>query len=263
MSYDPQDRAQSVRVGVRLDLCDFKASFRLMSGRSQAGGKPRVQKSPARVLKCRFRRLGRAQRQNLPPVASQRGFILPPLLKFSSVFHTQGRMRQVHTCTHGALLCSWSPRATDQRHEFRNKKGKRSPSKSWEFLTECLNLHRPLPLPEPFNTVRKRRNNTCASAYVHIHKGKLLSTSNQGPNQHPIAHPHNLSLHLSLLLISFPFPLPLPRTSLPAFFRSLIPPSRSSLGMAAAGEVAAWRVKWGSWEELLGIMGAVQTQPWR
>ncbi len=103
----------------------------------------------------------------------------------------------------------------------------------------------------------------CASVCVcvHNHKGKLLSTSNQGPNQHPIAHPHNLSLYLSLLLSSFPFPLPLPRTcfcilplSLPSSPLLLpFPSSCTSLEMAAATVAAVVVVTWcraggDSWE---------------
>lgn len=59
----------------------------------------------------------------------------------------------------------------------------------------------------------------CVSACVHMHKGKLLSTSNRGPNQHPIAHPHNLSLYPSLSLFCSSY-----FHSLSAFFRP--PPPR-------------------------------------
>ncbi len=112
----------------------------------------------------------------------------------------------------------------------------------------------------------------CASVCVcvHSHKGKLLSTSNQGPNQHPIAHPHNLSLYLSLLLSSFPFPLPLPRTcfcilplSLPSSPLLLpFPSSCTSLEMAAATVAAVVVVTWGcrAGGRLLGMLGTTAAQ---
>lgn len=96
---------------------------------------------------------------------------------------------------------------------FRTK-GKCSTSKSRGFLTECLNVaHCPHILLKPFSHWMSNKDGetmcaclcVCVSACVHIHKGKLLSTSNRGPNQHPIAHPHNLSLYPSRShLISIP-----------------------------------------------------------
>ena len=86
------------------------------------------------------------------------------------------------------------------------------------------------------------RVHVCETECMHSHKGKPLSTSNQGPNQHPIAHPHNLSVSLPPLLILFSFPFPLPWSCLhilplsppssPLFLP--FPSSCSSLEMAAA-----------------------------
>lgn len=99
----------------------------------------------------------------------------------------------------------------------------------------------------------------CVSVCVHIHMGKLLSTSNQGPNQHPIAHPHNLSLYPSLFCSSYFHSLSPSHGLASAFFRPFFPPSScSSLEMAAAAAVVMGVRWWGG--GLLGMVGTVQAQ---
>ncbi len=105
----------------------------------------------------------------------------------------------------------------------------------------------------------------CVSACVHIHKGKPLSTSNQGPNQHPIAHPHNLSLYLSLFCSSYFHSLspshglcilPLSPPSSPLF----LPSSCSSLEMAAVVMVMVGVTGGAGGLVLQGMLGTAQAQ---
>lgn len=82
---------------------------------------------------------------------------------------------------------------------------------------------------------------------MHIHEGKLLSTSNQGPNQHPIAHPHNLSASLSSAhLISIPSP---PPTDLASCILPLAHPSFPLLPRDGSGR------RGGGVEGEMGVMG--------
>ena len=64
----------------------------------------------------------------------------------------------------------------------------------------------------------------CVSTHVcvrvHVHNGKPVSTSNRGPNQHPIAHPHNPSLYLSIFCSSYFHSLSPSHGLASAFFRS-------------------------------------------
>lgn len=93
MSYDPQDRAQSVRVGARLDLCDFKASFRLMSGQSQAGGKLRV-KEPCALLKMEILVPRMCTKTKTPASGITERFYFSPALKIQLCFsHADGATR--------------------------------------------------------------------------------------------------------------------------------------------------------------------------
>lgn len=141
---------------------------------------------------------------------------------------THRQIRQIHMCTHTHARHAAGLSVRLIRGMNFGTKEKCSTSKSREFLTECLNLvHCPLLLPKPFSTepvIKTVQNNTCVSAHVHVHKGKLLSTSNQGPNQHPIAHPHNLSVFLSSAhLISIPSPPPTDSLLYSSVCSSLLP----------------------------------------
>lgn len=90
---------------------------------------------------------------------------------------------------------------------------------------------------------------------VHIHKCKrLLNTSNQGPNQHPIAHPHNLSL----LCSSYFHSLSPSHRLASAFFCPPPPPALLLLCDGSGGVGDEGEIEDGG--RLLGMAGTVQAQ---